>query len=177
MANATADLFIEHIGKEGYIFDLPVDGGTQIFLGVLTSQLTATGMLVPFSTASASHCIGVATHGVNNLAGADGDKRCRVETKRQFTFANGAGGDAFADTDIIGSPVYATDDHTVAKTSGTGTRKAVGFFMGMESPSNGRVRVYIDPPLARLYAALAALTDSPATADALRDNLVAGVAV
>jgi len=132
-------------------------------------------MLVPFSTAAASHGVGVATHGVTNLAGADGDKRCRVESKRAFAFTNGAGGDAFADTDIIGAPVFATDDHTVAKTSSSGTRKAVGFFMGMET--DGKVRVFVDPPLARLYATLAALTDSPATADALRDNLVAGVAV
>ncbi len=54
-------------------------------------------------------------------------------------------------------------------------KKPVGFFMGMDA--DGLVRVYVDPTLARLYATLALLTDSPATADALRDNLVAGVAI
>lgn len=177
MTNATSNLITETVGGPGpFTFDLPVDGGSHIYKGTLVSQLTGTGQLVPYSTASTSHCVGVAQHEQNNT-GADGAKRCRVETKRCYAFDNGAGGDAFADTDIIGRIVYATDDHTVAKTSSTQTRKAVGFYMGFES--DGKVRVFVDPAAAKLADALstlALLTDAPATADALRDNIVSVIA-
>jgi hypothetical protein len=72
---------------------------------------------------------------------------------------------------LIGAVVFGTDDHTVADNSATATRKAVGFFMGMES--DGKVRVYINPCLAAIVNALQTLTDTPASADALRDNIVA----
>ncbi len=88
-----------------------------------------------------------------------------------FAFANGTAGDAFSEATPIGAVAYGTDDHTVAKTSNTQTRKAVGFFMGMES--DGKVRVYVNPVLAFIVDALSSLTDTPATADALRDNIVA----
>lgn len=175
MSNATANLLTITIGHEGYIFDLPVDAGTHIYEGTLVSQLTATGMVVPFSTASAEHCVGVATHEQDATLGSDGDKRVRVETHRVFAFANGLTTDAFADIDFIGRPVYATDDHTVAKTSNSNARKPVGFFMGFEA--DGKVRVFVEPMLARLYSALAGLTDTPASADALRDDIVSKVAV
>lgn len=174
MANATTNLTKTTHGVEGYIFDLPAAAATHLYDGTLISQLTATGGAVPYSTASSEHCVGVAQHEADNSAGLIAAKRIQIETGRVYNFANGAGGDAFADTDFIGAPVYATDDHTVAKTSGTNTLKAVGFFYGMET--DGRVRVLINPAVARLYAALQALTDAPATADALRDNIVAKVA-
>ncbi len=88
-----------------------------------------------------------------------------------FAFANGAGGDAFSEASLIGSLVYGTDDHPVADNSATLTRKAVGFFMGMES--DGKVRVFVDPCMAAIVNALQTLTDTPASADALRDNIVA----
>jgi hypothetical protein len=175
MANADTNLARVTVGKEGYIFDLPIKASTHIYEGTLVSQLTSGGYLVPYSTASSEHAVGVAQHEQDNSSGSDGDKRVRVESKRAFAFTNGATSDAFSDVSFIGAPVYATDDHTVAKTSNSGARKPVGFFMGFEA--DGKVRVYIDPPLARLYAVLMALTDAPATADALRDNIVAGAAV
>lgn len=175
MANATTNQIIASVGRDGYIFDLPVAAAKHIYEGTLISQLTSGGTAVPYSTASSEHCAGVAQHEQDNSTGIAGDKRVRIETMRVYAFPNGAGGDAFADSDIIGAPVYATDDHTAAKTSGSNARKPVGFFMGFES--DGKVRVFVNPIMARLYAALAALTDSPASADALRDNIVAGVAI
>lgn len=177
MANATTNQIISPIGKEGYIFDLPVAAAKHLYEGTLISQLTTGGTAVPYSTASSEHAVGVAQHEQDNSIGSAGagDKRIRVETMRMFAMVNGATTDAFADTDFIGAPVYATDDHTAAKTSGSNARKPVGFFMGFET--DGKVRVFIDPIMARLYATLMALTDTPATADALRDNIVAGVAV
>jgi hypothetical protein len=177
MANTIVNLLSYPIGKEGYIFDLPVKAAKHIYAGSLVCQLTSGGLAVPYSTASSEHAVGVATHEQDNTIGTagDGDKRIQVETKRMFAFINGASSDAFADTDAIGAPVYGTDDHTVAKTSNSNARKPVGFFMGFEA--DGKVRVYVDPIMARLYATLMALTDAPATADALRDNIVAGVAI
>ena len=153
MANSTVNITKNTIGGPGpYLFDLPVDGGSHIFEGTLVSQLTATGALTPYSTAATGVCVGVAQHEADNTSGADGDVRCIVEANRMYAFANGTAGDAFADTDLIGALVYATDDHTVAKTSNTEARTPVGFFYGLED--DGKVRVLIDPPLAKVVLAL-----------------------
>lgn len=177
MANATTNIITETVGGPGpFTFDLPVDGGAHVYKGTLVSQLTATGAVVPYSTSSSSVCIGVAQHEADNSSGSDGNKRVLIESKRCYALKNGTSGDAFSEASIIGSVVYGSDDNTVADNSSSGTRKAVGFFMGMES--DGKVRVFVDPPAARLVdalQALTALTDSPATADALRDNIVSAV--
>lgn len=173
MANATKNLILDSIGDGGiHTFHLPVDAGTKIFKGTLVSQLVATGMLVPTSTASSSICVGVAQHEADNSSGTalDGDVRCTVETKRSYCFKNGTAGDAFSEATLIGSVCFAIDDNSVAKVS-TGGRKAVGFYMGLEE--DGKVRVWIDPCLAKIVDALQSLADSPATADALRDAIVA----
>lgn len=174
MANAQTNLITETVGGPGpFTFHLPVDGGSHIYKGTLVSQLTATGAIVPYSTAATGHVVGVADMEADNTAGADGAKRCYVESHRAFAFTNGAGGDAFSEASLIGSVVYGTDDHTVAKTSSAGTRKPVGFFMGMEA--DGKVRVLVDPTLAFVVSVLQGLTDTPATADALRDNILASL--
>jgi hypothetical protein len=173
MANYTEDAVVETVGGPGpFQFDLPVDAGSKVFKGSLCTQLTATGMVVPYSTAAAGVAVGVAQHKADNSAAgaADGDKRVRIETKRCYAFSNGAGGDAFSEASLIGSVVYGTDDHTVADNSNSNARKAVGFFMGMES--DGKVRVFVDPCMAAIVDALQTLTDTPATADALRDDIV-----
>ncbi len=171
MANATAPLIRATLGLEGYIFDLPVDGGSRIYEGTFVSQLTSTGQAVPTATASSGVCVGVAQHTVDNVSGNDGDKRIQVETKRMFAFTNGATTDAFSEASLIGSVAYALDDNIVADNSNSGANKAVGFFFGMED--DGKVRVYVDPVAARIVDVLKTLTDAPATADALRDNIVA----
>jgi len=174
MSNYTEDATVDTVGGPGpFCFDLPVDAGSKVYKGSLCTQLTATGMVVPYSTAAAGVAVGVAQHAADNSAAgtSDGDKRVRIETKRMFAFANGAGGDAFSEASLIGSLVYGSDDHTVADNSNSLARKAVGFFMGMET--DGKVRVFVDPCLAAIVNALQGLTDAPATADALRDNIVA----
>lgn len=174
MANATSNQIITTVGGPGpFTFDLPVNGGTHIYKGTLVSQLTATGAVVPYSTASTSVCVGVAMHESDNSGGSDGDKRILIETKRVFAFTNGSAGDAFSEASLIGSIVYGDDDHTVSDNSNSQAEKAIGFFMGMES--DGKVRVYVDPAMAKLADAitsLVTLTDTPASADALRDNIV-----
>lgn len=147
MANATSMVATETVGGPGpFVFHLPMAAATKIPEGVLVSQLIATGVAVAYSTALSSYVVGVSTAESDNSAGAAGDKRVQVETRRMFLFANGAGGDAFSEASLIGAPVYGTDDHTVADNDNGGARKCVGFFYGMEA--NGKVRVYVDPAVA-----------------------------
>lgn len=188
MANTAVNLVIRTQGREGFKFHLPVDGGSHIYRGSLVSQLTASGCLVPLTTASAGQCVGVSQMQANNTAGSDGDLRCEVETDRLYEFTNGS--DAFDEGDQIGAVVYASDDHTVENLSDSGARPAVGIYMGITS--EGRVVVWVSPALAQRLAAIVALTvtalagtasdvmeaiddpaDAPGTADALRDDLVA----
>lgn len=170
MSNATQSLKRQDSDVGEVPMVLPVKGSTALYAFTLVSQSSG-GYLVPYSTASSSSCVGMVTHDEDNSAGSDGDKSAKVVTKKMVRLANGTSSDAFADTDIIGSIVYGTDDHTAAKTSNSHARQPVGFFYGFED--DGRVRVFLDPAVARICSLLAALTDSPATADALRDNIVA----
>ena len=176
MSNASANLELIPIGDGGICcFDVPVKGSTHIYKGTLISQHSG-GYFVPMTTSGGGCAVGVAQHETNNT-GSDGDKRVRVESMRAYAFANGTSGDAFSDTSVVGAPVYAVDDHTVADNSSTATRKCVGRFLGFES--DGKVRVFVDPGYGRLIDVLNALqllTDSPATADALRDNIVTAMA-
>lgn len=171
MSNAQFNYPLPTMGEgPTYIFDLPVAASAHIYRGTLISQLTASGNVVPYSTALSSRVVGVAQFEIDNSSGSAGDKRLRIETKRMYAMKNGTSGDAFSESSIIGDVVYGSDDHTVAKVS-TGGRKPVGFFFGMEA--DGKVRVFVDPTVAALVEKLMLLTDSPATADALRDNIVA----
>lgn len=141
MSNATTNLGITVFGKAGQQWHLPVDGGTHIYKGTLVAQLAATGMLVPGSTAASGVAIGVAQHEADNT-GADGAKRCMVETDRVYAFANAAGGDACSEATLQDSVVYMTDDHTIADNDGGATLFAAGLFKGMEA--DGRVRVLVN---------------------------------
>ena len=59
MSNATDNLITLPYGKGGRPVVLPVDGGSHLYAGTLVSQLTATSMLCPGSTASSGAAIGV----------------------------------------------------------------------------------------------------------------------
>jgi len=191
MSNTSVNLDPKPVGKDGRIYHLPVDGGSHIYKGTMVAQLS-TGMLVPGSTASSGNCIGVAQHEQNNT-GSDADKYCVVETERVYIFANSSdSGDACSAATLIGAPVYMLDDHTVQDNDEGGTLKRAGYFMGMEP--DGGVRVLVLPTAAPAVAAdvgaltytdvagtatndtLEALpdpTNTPADADALRDDIVA----
>lgn len=191
MSNQTANGLQNTYGKEGRHVHVPVDGGTHIYAWGLVSQLTATGMLVPTSTSGCGPAIGVSTHEVDNSDGSDGDVRCRVLTDQIFIFANGTSTDACSEATLFGTQVYSADDHTIYDNDASGTLKPAGLFAGMEP--DGRVRVFVSALAAHPSITITALTDnsagtanntiqamadptdSPATADALRDDLVANL--
>jgi len=191
MSNATTSLVIEAYGKGGRNIYLPVDGGTTIYKGTQVAQLVSTGMLVPATTSGAGPTIGVAVHDIDNSGGSDADVYCDVRTDQIFCFANGTSTDACSDATLVGAPVYAADDHTVYDNDASGTLKRAGYFAGMEE--DGRVRVFITAfgvgatatavtvltftavagTANNTLAAVPNPTDTPASADALRDDLVA----
>lgn len=191
MSNATEALVTLPYGHGGRNIHLPVDGGSKVFKGTLVSQLVATGMLVAGSTAASGPAVGVATHDVDNSAGADGALRCEVRTDQIFLFTNGTSTDACSEATLLGAPVYMADDHTVYDNDATATLRRAGYFAGLES--DGKVRVFVTafgvgataaPVVALTFTAVAGTandtleampnpTDTPATADALRDDIVA----
>ncbi len=151
MANATTNLGTPVFGKEGFRAHLPVNGGSHIYGRTLVAQ-NAEGNLVPGSTASSGVAIGIAEHEADNSAGADGDKRCMVESDRVYGLLNGSGGDACSEATPQNSVVYMVDDHTVADNDSSGTRKAAGLFRGMEP--DGRVRVLVNSEMVVLVLGL-----------------------
>lgn len=172
MANATEEIqSIEAVGPAGMQFHIPVKAATKLYKGTLVSQIIASGFAVTYSTALSTVCVGVVQADVDNSAGLDGDKRVLVESHREYLMNNGSAGDAFSEATLIGVPVFASDDNTAAKTSNTQARKCIGRFYGMST--DGKVRVFIDPGFSQIVDKLQTLTDTPATADALRDNIVA----
>ncbi len=192
MSNATQSLPLLPYGQGGRDIILPVDGGSHLYGGTLVSQLTATAMLVPGSTAASGPAVGVATHETDNTSGSDSDKRCIVHTDKIFLFANGLTTDACSEATLLGAPVYMSDDHTVFDNDAGGTLMRAGYFAGMED--DGKVRVFVTAfgaagavaaaPAALTFTAVAGTandtpeavpnpTDTPSTADALRDDLVA----
>lgn len=141
MTIATSNLTRLPYGKGGRDVTLPVDGGTHIYAATLVSQLTATGMLVPCSTALSGPAIAVSTHEQDNSAGADGALRCVCETDRIFLLANAAAPHACSEATLYGAVVWAEDDHTISADSQSETLQPGGYFAGMEP--DGKVRVFV----------------------------------
>lgn len=171
MSNSTVNLVYESYGKHGRDVILPVDGGSHIYEGTLVSQLVATGMLVPGSTAASGPAIGVATHEVDNSGGADGAKRCKIEFDRTFAFPNATAGDACSEAMLFGTVVYMTDDHTIANNSNLGARQVAGRFMGMTD--DGLVRVFVGP-LSGITTVEASMATIPLSLYAFREVSSAG---
>jgi len=137
MANAIANIQLEGIGQDGHRFHVPVKSGTTIWDGVLVSQMLDGTGLVPASTVGAGPAFAKSTHKVVG----DGTNRCVVESFRIYRLTNGATSNAFSDASLIGSPVYAFDDHTGYDNDNAGTLKQCGSFQGMEA--DGKIRVFV----------------------------------
>lgn len=140
MANATAEIALAGVGQDGRRFHVPCKTGTTIYAGTMVAQQVADGLLVPATSTGAGPVIGKATHTVTV---ATAGQRMLVETDRIYILTNGLTTDAFSDASLIGSPVYAGDDHTAFDNSNSTTLQLCGTFQGMEA--GGKVRVYIAP--------------------------------
>lgn len=101
-------------------------------LGVAADALVYAGALVvmkdgfaePGFTGLGLVAVGRAEEQVDNTGGADGARRVKVKAGT-FRFDSAAGADTITKADI-GKMAYILDDHTVARTDGTGTRSPAG---------------------------------------------------
>lgn len=151
MSNIDQDRPTPTVGAGGRLVILPVAASTRIYAGAMVGQ-TSHGV----APAGTCRVVGVSVHGVDNSVGVDGEKSVAVETDRAFVFDNATGEDACSDAMIVGHPVFAVDDHTVANSNKASTLYFAGSFMGMEP--DGNVRVMVTPGV--LAADVGALTDS-----------------
>ena len=107
---------------------VPVKGATLIYRGAMVG-VNSSGYAVPITATTGLACIGVADQQADNSSGADGAIKVRVKTGI-FPMANSEGADAL-DWGDVDSIVYGVDDETVAKTSDTDSRSAVGTLWAM----------------------------------------------
>lgn len=130
---------------QGEILNLDVAATTKIFAGSMVMR-NAAGNAVKGQTAVSLVGVGCAQEQVDNSTGAVGDKTINVRVGT-FKFANSASGDLITKADI-GSPAYAVDDQTVAKTNGGSTRSIAGFIAGVDALG---VWVRFDEALVKAY--------------------------
>lgn len=121
MAALTQDRLTKR--RSGDEREFPVKASAVLHAGAMVA-IDATGMAVPFATATTLKGVGVAKKRADNTGGADGAITVKVDAGI-WRMANSAAGDAIARTDI-GADCYGVDDQTVAKTHGTNTRSVAG---------------------------------------------------
>jgi hypothetical protein len=114
--------------------------------GYAEAASTALGLIVlgraenpPFGSLPAVVAPGVGANYYDNTGGANGGI---TVTYRQgvFTYANSAGGDLIAATNI-GADCYLVDDQTVALTDGSVTRSRAGVIVGVDAQGNVQVQI------------------------------------
>lgn len=88
------------------------------------------GYAVPFSSKLGLIPLGVSEEKIDNSSGGNGGKTGRFR-RGPWTFANSAGGDQIAQTDM-GKLAYGVDDQTVALTDNAGTRSVAGRILGLD---------------------------------------------
>lgn len=128
--------------KDGDLVSYKVKGSTKIYQNALVS-VDATGYLIPARSGTATdQFVGVAREPVDNSAGADGAKSCRVEKGGTYVYNK-----ASASMADVGDPMYASDDNTVTATSTN--NQLVGYVVGPmtfpdDAASTTQVRIRID---------------------------------
>lgn len=124
----------ERLNAQGYSFS--VEAATLIYAGAQVA-LDASGYLVPASSIPGIIVIGRAEMQFDNSLGsagaasAAGALHCDVR-RGVFRWDNSASADAITEENI-GQHCYAVDDHTVALTSGPGTRSIAGTIFDVDS--------------------------------------------
>lgn len=140
--------------KDGEIVSHPVIETDIVYEGALV-KVNADGYLAPCAAELGAVFAGVAVEKVDNSAGANGDKSCRVYKKGIFLLT----GSSLARTDI-GQAVYAADDQTITKTNAADLQR-VGVIV--EFVSSTKVWVKIEPHVMGLEAHIADVATTAAT--------------
>lgn len=116
-AENTNDMQTKQLLDDGYILDVPVGDAVTIYRNTFVG-LDATGYLENYVngaqlvTPSTSRFWGLALENVDNSAGANAAKSCRVQVSGvlQYPFSSVAVGD-------VGKPIYVTDNATLSLTA------------------------------------------------------------
>lgn len=116
--------------RAGDIIAAPVAATTKIMAGSIAC-INSGGYVVPASAVTGLRPLGRAIEQVDNSAGGNGDVAVKIE-RGCFRWDN-SGGDDKINTAETGAVVYMVDDHTVAKTSASGTRSRAGFVVDVDS--------------------------------------------
>ena len=121
--------------REGIEVDYPVAANTKIFAGSLVG-INAAGYAVPAADTSGFHFAGVAMEQVDNSGGSDGGESVRLRRAGVFEF------DAVSITPaMVGTDMYAKDDHTFDDTAGTTNHVKVGQLVKYVSATKGWIDI------------------------------------
>lgn len=117
----------------------PIAAAINLFRGAMVFN-NASGY-ADMTTGNGLKCLGVPRADQDNLLGAAAAFRAELAFDEIFDFAIGTSSDALVDSDV-GATVYAIDNATVGKTSGSSTRSIAGTLVEIRG---GRAFVFIAP--------------------------------
>jgi len=157
--------------REGELFSYPVATAKKIYAGALI-VMNSSGYAEPGTTATGKKALGRAAAQIDNTGGQNGDLVVPVE-EGVFRYDNSLSGDAITLVEV-GNVCYIVDDHTVAKTSGTGTRSVAGYIRDVDDDG---VWVEIRSPYFTGGNLTAANNLSDVTAATARANIGANLVV
>jgi predicted RecA/RadA family phage recombinase len=121
--------------REGIEVEYPVATSTKIYAGSLVC-VNAGGYVVPAADTSGFQFAGVALEQVDNSDASDGNQVVRLRRSGVFEF------DAVSITQaMVGTDMYATDDHTFDDTAGATNHIKVGRLVKYVSATKGWIDI------------------------------------
>lgn len=155
MTAVAADRITEKkvLGLKSY----PVAATAKIFAGSMVA-IDADGFAVPASDTAALRVVGVATHTIDNTAGADGALNVNVESPIIARYAATSITQA-----MVGQMMYVVDDQTFDDTLGTNGVKA-GRLVEFISATEGWIEIR-PAGVGVVLTDIAAFTDPPSAAE------------
>jgi len=121
--------------REGIEVEYPVAANTKIYAGSLVC-VSATGYAAPAADTSGYRFAGVAMEQVDNSDGSDGEKQVRLRRAGVFEF------DAVSiSQDMVGTAMYAADDHTFDDAAGPTNDVKVGLLVKYVSATKGWIDI------------------------------------
>jgi hypothetical protein len=121
--------------REGIEVEYPVAANTKIYAGSLVC-VNAAGYAAPAADTSGFHFAGVAMEQVDNTGGSDGAKTVNLRRAGVFEF------DAASITPaMVGTAMYAADDHTFDDAAGPTNDIKVGLLVKYVSATKGWIDI------------------------------------
>jgi hypothetical protein len=121
--------------REGIEVEYLVAANTKIYAGSLVC-VNAAGYAVPAADTSGYRFAGVALEQVDNSSGSGGGMNVRVRRAGVFEFDAGS-----ITQDMVGAPMYATDDHTFDDVAGSTNSIKVGLLTKFVSATKGWIDI------------------------------------